>query len=140
MSTRQPIRYVAERRPPRPEHLGDVRLYAEYEDETREIVRQVVYHSPTGIEWGYGGSGPADMALTILSHFYGIEPDAFSQKIKRARVLSDEYTDVERWVLQTHNLFKAEHVAGAGQGAPLIVYAGDIQRFKSDRDNAVNLR
>ena len=23
-------------------------------------------HSPTGIEWGYGGSGPADLALSVL--------------------------------------------------------------------------
>ena len=25
-------------------------------------------HSPTGFEWGYGGSGPAQLALAILSH------------------------------------------------------------------------
>lgn len=25
-----------------------------------------VWHSPTGFEWGYGGSGPADLALNIL--------------------------------------------------------------------------
>jgi len=28
-----------------------------------------VYHSPTGFEWGYGGSGPADFALNILMLF-----------------------------------------------------------------------
>lgn len=25
-------------------------------------------HSPTGFEWGYGGSGPAQLALAILAH------------------------------------------------------------------------
>jgi hypothetical protein len=25
-----------------------------------------IRHSPTGMEWGYGGSGPADLALNIL--------------------------------------------------------------------------
>ena len=25
-----------------------------------------VWHSPTGFEWSYGGSGPADLALNIL--------------------------------------------------------------------------
>lgn len=25
------------------------------------------HHSPTGFEWGYGGSGPADLALNILA-------------------------------------------------------------------------
>lgn len=28
-----------------------------------------VLHSPTGFEWGYGGSGPADLALNILLLF-----------------------------------------------------------------------
>jgi len=26
----------------------------------------VTHHSPTGYEWGYGGSGPSDLALNIL--------------------------------------------------------------------------
>jgi hypothetical protein len=26
----------------------------------------VTHHSPTGYEWGFGGSGPADLALNIL--------------------------------------------------------------------------
>lgn len=29
------------------------------------IRRRVVHHSPDGFEWGYGGSGPADLALNI---------------------------------------------------------------------------
>jgi len=28
----------------------------------------VIHHSPTGFSWGYGGSGPADMALNILEY------------------------------------------------------------------------
>lgn len=33
-----------------------------------------VRHSPTGFEWGYLGSGPADLALSILWNFLGKEP------------------------------------------------------------------
>lgn len=33
-----------------------------------------VKHSPTGFEWGYLGSGPADLALSILWDFLGKEP------------------------------------------------------------------
>ncbi len=29
----------------------------------------VVHHSPTGYEFGYGGSGPADLALNVLNLF-----------------------------------------------------------------------
>ena len=34
-------------------------------------LRHIVLHSPTGMEWGYGGSGPADLALSILCHYLG---------------------------------------------------------------------
>lgn len=30
-------------------------------------------HSPTGFSWGYAGSGPAQLALAILSHEFGDE-------------------------------------------------------------------
>ncbi|MDD5368960.1 MAG: hypothetical protein PHQ40_07745 [Anaerolineaceae bacterium] len=29
-------------------------------------LHHVILHSPTGFAWGYGGSGPADLALSIL--------------------------------------------------------------------------
>ena len=31
----------------------------------------VVRHSPDGFSWGFGGSGPADLALSILTHAVG---------------------------------------------------------------------
>jgi hypothetical protein len=31
----------------------------------------IVRHSPTGMTWGYGGSGPADLALSLLVHALG---------------------------------------------------------------------
>jgi hypothetical protein len=37
------------------------------------IQQRIVRHSPTGFAWGYGGSGPADLALNILSVFIGQE-------------------------------------------------------------------
>lgn len=33
---------------------------------TREPLRHIVKHSPTGMEWGYSGSGPADLARSLL--------------------------------------------------------------------------
>jgi hypothetical protein len=32
-------------------------------------------HSPTGLEWGYGGSGPADLARSILWDHLNYEPE-----------------------------------------------------------------
>jgi hypothetical protein len=37
------------------------------------IQQRIVRHSPTGFAWGYGGSGPADLALNVLSVFIGQE-------------------------------------------------------------------
>lgn len=35
------------------------------EEVATNVEHKVVYHSPTGFEWGYGGSGPADLALNL---------------------------------------------------------------------------
>ena len=35
-------------------------------------------HSPTGFEWGYGGSGPAQLALAILADHSGNDQQAFN--------------------------------------------------------------
>ena len=36
-------------------------------------LHHVVRHSPTGIEWGYGGSGPSDLALSVLTALAGAD-------------------------------------------------------------------
>lgn len=47
-------------------------------------LKHIVYHSPTGMEWGYGGSGPSDLARSILADFAGIKvADMFYQEFKR---------------------------------------------------------
>ena len=33
-----------------------------------------IYHSPSGFNWGYAGSGPADLARSILWDHLGKEP------------------------------------------------------------------
>jgi len=35
-------------------------------------------HSPTGFEWGYGGSGPAQLALALLADHFGDDERAIS--------------------------------------------------------------
>jgi len=38
------------------------------------LLKHRVYHSPTGFEWGYLGSGPSDLARSILWDHLGKEP------------------------------------------------------------------
>ena len=58
--------------PIRPEHEAltadpdDVVLYRRLDGSAHATVDHVVRHSPTGIDWGRRGSGPADLALSVL--------------------------------------------------------------------------
>src|SRR5215213_3809860 len=35
-----------------------------------------VHYAPTGFDWGFGGSGAADLALNVLARFLPLAPDA----------------------------------------------------------------
>jgi len=43
-------------------------------NESNKLLVHRKRHSPTGFQWGYGGSGPADTALSILWDYLGREP------------------------------------------------------------------
>jgi len=87
----------------------------------------IPYHSPDGLEWGYLGSGPADLALAILADYFDEPPElvlaalrsmwaprskaaAFHQSFKERFVVRerrDEWElhsdDIEAW-LQTSSI------------------------------------
>lgn len=50
-----------------------VEIYVD-RDGVQQLLRHRVYHSPTGMNWGYGGSGPADLARSILADYLGFVP------------------------------------------------------------------
>ena len=62
----------------------DIVLWRTLEGEAHASVPHATRHSPTGIEWGYGGSGPADLARSILLALLD-EPtaDALYQRFKQ---------------------------------------------------------
>jgi len=71
-----------------------------------EPLHHVSYHSPDGFEWGYGGGGPADLALAILSDHLEEEHGRVSQK--------DIYRPVNGLLhpaLKLHQKFKSAFVA-----------------------------
>ena len=57
-------------------------------------------HSPTGFQWGYGGSGPAQLALAILADHLA---DHLEDDIKALRLYQD---------------FKSKVIAALPQGKP----------------------
>jgi hypothetical protein len=76
--------------------------------ESRTPIEHVVWHSPTGYEWGYGGSGPADAALSILSDYF--------HKRGLERVTQDDIhapTGTEPHIaIKLHQPFKRDILAG----------------------------
>lgn len=48
---------------------GDIVCFRNDSGLYTNVPRRIVRHSPSGYEWGYGGSGPADFALNILLLF-----------------------------------------------------------------------
>jgi hypothetical protein len=72
----------------------------------------VAFHSPTGFEWGYGGSGPADLSLSLLCDALGVAPSSMRSYAKG----SIRDFPVERYVschavYGMHQRFKFEVVA-----------------------------
>lgn len=69
-------------------------------------VEHHVAHSPDGFEWGYGGSGPAELARCLLWHYLGAEPaPACYQAFKAAAIATAPedggvipMEDVTRWL------------------------------------------
>jgi hypothetical protein len=54
---------------------GEVRVvYLSDRHRGSRPLRHIVLHSPAGMAWGYEGSGPADLALSILSDVLGERP------------------------------------------------------------------
>ena len=64
------------------------------------------FHSPTGFEWGYGGSGPAQLALAILADHLGDDERALDlyQEFKFKVVAALPYSF---WKLTTQDVDKA---------------------------------
>lgn len=48
---------------------GTVEATVAFTDGHRQPLPHLVRHSPTGFEIGYAGSGPADLARSVIGHF-----------------------------------------------------------------------
>lgn len=47
-----------------------VSLWRKDQNACANVPHTRVHHSPTGFEWGYGGSGPAELAYNILLAYF----------------------------------------------------------------------
>ena len=64
----------------------------------------LVNHSPSGFEWGYGGSGPAQLAFAILFDHYGgdkVQTESQYQMFKFAFIANIK---LDEWSITTTNV------------------------------------
>lgn len=93
------------------------------EGETRRPLaprQDIRNHSPTGFEWGYGGSGPAQLALALVADCCGeefAEPRIY-QRVKRivARLPHDGWVLTEQQVRSAVSAAEAEINQDQGAG------------------------
>jgi len=75
------------------------------------VPHRIVMHSPTGLGWGYCGSGPADLALNILTIFIGQkEAERYYQDFKFEFIATMPYEggtikreDILKWIEERRN-------------------------------------
>jgi hypothetical protein len=68
------------------------------------IPQRHVHYAPKGFDWGFGGSGPADLALNVLAVFLPLAPEATSVALRDGSSVSEA-----AWVL--HQEFKYDLIA-----------------------------
>jgi hypothetical protein len=74
------------------------------DDEIPRELQHIIAHSPTGFNCGYRGSGPADLALSILAHHLGEDPTMVHEAWRNK--IGNEFRS-----LKLHQRFKEDIVA-----------------------------
>jgi len=98
-----------------------------YEDDHLPYkLRQMIVHSPSGMAWGFGGSGPADLALAILADYLG-EADAIPAHDRYDPTLERRILDTR--AARLHQAFKWQFIAPLDQGAGWALTGAEIDAW-----------
>src|SRR5438270_824587 len=89
--------------------MGPEVVFVQEDEQPPHRLKHEMRHSPDGFSWGYGGSGPADLARSILADHLGFVPHP-----------------------GVYQRFKAAHVAHWEQGKPWQITSEEIAVFLAD--------
>ena len=107
---------------------GDVLAWVDVDGENRPLSH--VRHHSENFEYGYGGSGPADLALSILADHFGEELDARSLSEGGWYVPDAPGGEfIPSRALQLCHQFKAAFVARRPRELPWRVTAAEIDAW-----------
>lgn len=93
------------------------------------VKQAVIFHSPDGFEWGYGGSGPADLALNILHVSLPVGCD-HEEPVKLFRGKCSAIA------FQLHQDFKRDFIATMPDEGG-VIHAAEIDSWIDERLNAL---
>ena len=103
-------------------------------------------HSPAGFEWGYSGSGPAQLALALSCH--ALESDDWGEKLyQTVKQLHVAHMLAEEWIIPQANFrtclellritYRLEHPydapcvrGGPARGVDRVLTQGERMRFR----------
>jgi len=91
------------------------------------ILQIHAHHSPTGMECGYGGSGPADLALNVMAIFCPIDKSHMDEDLVKLY----DGSQVSRRAWDLHQNFKRQYIAGLSKHGGTIS-AETIRKFIAD--------
>jgi hypothetical protein len=74
------------------------------------LLKHCELHSPTGFETGYAGSGPADLAASILADVYGVRPERMKNVWEKGWGIREGEAGAGK-VLRLHQLFKQDFIS-----------------------------
>ena len=101
-------------------------------------LKHVVLHSPPGFEFGYGGSGPADLALSILADWFGEQDAPEAQGKVGGCWRPASHPDLDEWVPlrsnQLHQLFKWDLIANRARNEPFEITEEQIRQWVAARE------
>ena len=91
-----------------------------YNDVPLRLYLEYCNHSPTGFEWGYGGSGPSQLAFCILLQFL---------LVKNGLAVSvDDISDVLQTVRENYHAFRNRFISPISTDV-FIIHGDDIATF-----------
>jgi len=86
-------------------------------------LRHLIVHSPSGMAWGYGGSGAADLALAVLADHLG-EAEAIPAHDRYDHAIAERIQDTRAWAL--HQDFKRHFIAPLDQGSGWTITGAEV--------------
>jgi len=102
-----------------------------YEDDHAPYrLRHMIVHSPSGMARGFSGSGPADLALSILADYLG-EAAQVPAHERYDHAIAEEIQQTRAWA--RHQEFKRQFIAPLDQGAGWTLTDAEVRDWLASR-------